>query len=213
MKGDVIMAKMGFFKKLKNSDGFVNVFPNHKHANRTDGIGMSTLSPMTLGPVEHGQEGLPNAVNLENFWQQSKWFPCETEDQFNNNRATGYLMIKPKRHKFKRGMKPTGWVWEPKNGERHVLHWVQSRQFYCNFYERLVKENAEFIELKKMVDDGQNIQICGYDALPDLIKACDIEKWYLQGVHPFGHEAVLFTMLVEPDENKWPWRKHKTFDF
>ncbi len=68
-KGKVILAKFRMMKEPISIDGFLNVFPNYKHQNRKDGVGCMKLSPKYLGPVEHGQFGLPPAKNIENFHQ------------------------------------------------------------------------------------------------------------------------------------------------
>ena len=208
----VCLAKMGFFKKLTSHEGYINIFPNYRHANRKDGFGCASLSPMKLGIVEHGQSDLPAARNLENFWQQSKIFPDETEEEFHKNRVAGYLDPIPHRHKQGRhGQKPTGWRWNDRDGTVHTLDWITSRQFYCNYYERLVAGNKELGKLKDMLASGLKLQICGYDAVP--FGQLTPEDAYLSTKAPFGHERVLYVMLTEKDDSQWPWRKHKTFDF
>lgn len=61
-----------------------------------------------------------------------------------------------------------------------------------------------------MIEDGYNLRICGYDAYDP--HHYNMEDCYCDISRPFGHELVLYTMLTEPEE-KWPWRKYKTFDF
>ena len=68
-RGEVTLRRMAMMKPIAHTPGAETVFPNNKHAGRTDGVGMATLSPMRLGPVVHGQVGLPNALNLENAYQ------------------------------------------------------------------------------------------------------------------------------------------------
>jgi hypothetical protein len=70
-KGRVIMSKLRMMRNPEDIPGFLKVFPNYKHQNRQDGFGCKSLSPMSLGPVEHGQPNLPNAMNIENFHQVS----------------------------------------------------------------------------------------------------------------------------------------------
>ncbi len=209
-RGKVSLARIGFFKKLQSKAGYTNVFPNHRHANRTDGIGMASLSPMKVGPVKHGQPDLPDAILLENFWQQSKWFPHETEEEFKIRRLKGFQDRTPHRHVFKRGMKPKGWVWND-GRTTHVLGWIESRQFYCNLYERLIKNNPEFLRLEAMVASGTNVQICGFDAVP--IPDDQSELAYLSDKAPYAHERVLWEMLTQQNQEKWTWRMNKTFDF
>ena len=111
--------------------GVLNVFPNNKHGNRTDGFGCPELSPMRLGPVVHGQPKLPPAQNVENFHQLAGkcWseecvpsdVPLPLEDikcdgaerkavvgpkvrpgpLYYTNRMAGLLNTVPQRHKYK----------------------------------------------------------------------------------------------------------------
>ena len=75
--GDIKLTRMRFFKKVPIIPGYINVFPNYKHGKRKDGYGMPELYPMSLGPVEHGQPGLPLSRNIENFHQGNKCFQQE----------------------------------------------------------------------------------------------------------------------------------------
>lgn len=68
-RGQVALYRMGMMRQVRHRDGFLSVFPNNRHGGRRDGLGLAELSPMRLGPVVHGQPGLENARNLENFWQ------------------------------------------------------------------------------------------------------------------------------------------------
>ena len=70
---------MVFMKSVESYDGFLKIFPNYRHENRTNGLGMSNLSPMKLGPVIHEQPHLPPVVNLGNFHQGNKCFRCEVD--------------------------------------------------------------------------------------------------------------------------------------
>ena len=262
-RGSIVMRKMRMMKKVETIPGYLKVFPNFKHGNRKDGLGLSELSPMSLGPVKHKEPGLPKAQNLENFHQQSKAFKSEcvlVDDdtdkhtrfgsefkseykafiadrsveskskakydpgkKFFKHQKAGFEDETPHRHKIK-GEIPMFWVWTDKEGVVHKLGYVESRQFYCNYYERLVKKTKQWKLLKKKVNRGYNIQICGYDALDITafasklvcaageVSAKKIEKLYLDPDHPFGHELVLYTMLLL-EEDEYPWRKYKTYDF
>ena len=73
--GDVILCKMKMMKEIEYKAWIhLCVFPNYKHQNRKDGFGCASLSPKSMGPVIHGQKGLPIAKNLENFHQGNKVF-------------------------------------------------------------------------------------------------------------------------------------------
>jgi|SRR5688500_1109516 len=217
-KGQVILYRLQMMKSPGYVDGFVNVFPNYRHENRSDGYGCSALSPMKLGPVEHGQPDLPICKNIENFHQGSKCFQQEVDDPdlFKKNRETFYNDEEPHRHKYKGTEKnkniPKYFVWIDGNGKEHHLDYVTSRQFYCNFYERLASVQEEYKKLLDMVENGTNIRICGYDA--HEIKPGEQEKAYLDKDKAFGHERVLYTMItMSNDKDNYPWRKYKTFDF
>ena len=72
--GSLACYKMRMMKSVPLDSNYLNVFPNFKHGGRKDGIGCSTLSPMSIGPIDHGQPGLPPALNLENLHQGNKEF-------------------------------------------------------------------------------------------------------------------------------------------
>lgn len=129
------------------------------------------------------------------------------------NRLKFYNDPIPHRHKY-RGTGdnpniPLYFIWVDKGGKEHRLTYIESRQFYCNFYERFALESKDFLYIKSLVMSGVNIQICGYDAAP-LVGS--IEEEYLNPRVPFGHERVLYTLLMVPPE-EYPWRKYKTFEF
>jgi hypothetical protein len=223
-RGAVTLQRMRQRHKTEQAEGVLNVFPNFKHKTRSDGRGCATLSPMALGPVEHGQPGLKPAKNIENFHQGSKCFREETipgtDDPgplYYENRARFYEDSVPHRHKYKGTGKnkniPLYFIWvDRRDGKEYCLNYIESRQFYCTFYERLVREQAEYKQLEADVADGMNICICGYDGTP-LDADETVEHAYLDDTKPFGHERVLYAMLTTPDPEQLPWRRHKTFDF
>lgn len=215
-RGDLIISRLQMRKEVEHIDGFYRVFPNFRHQNRLDGFGCSALSPMSLGPVDHGQPNLPPSKNLENFHQGSKVYSMELDSNGNpsnlyvENRLKFYLDPIPHRHKYP-GNTPVYFIWIDRNGKEHKLNYIQSRQFYCNFYERLVVQQPDFIKLRDMLDSGINLQICGYDGYPINSKE-EIEREYLNSRYPFGHERMLYALLTL-EESEYPWRKYKTFDF
>ncbi len=129
------------------------------------------------------------------------------------NRLAFYLDPVPHRHKYV-GTEtnkniPKFFVWRDKEGKEHRLTYVESRQFYCNFYERLAPLQDDFKKLVQMLDNGTNLQIIGYDAFP---LTGTLEEAYLDPSKPFGHELCLYALLTAKPE-EYPWRKYKTFDF
>jgi hypothetical protein len=211
--GQVRVSKIRMMKSPDYVRGFLNVFPNFRHQLRTDGFGCAKLSPMGLGPVVFNGKTL--SKNLENFHQGSKCFKTETNngepsELFFKNQTLFFNDSTPHRHKFKSKDKPEYFVWKDEENKIHKLNYIQSRQFYCNFYERLAIQTKEFNDLKSLIINGTNIQICGYDGRD--IRSDQIEREYLNGYKPFGHELVLFHMLTAEPEN-YVWRKYKTFNF
>lgn len=212
--GSLFCYQMRMMKSIKHKDGYLNIFPNYKYQNRSDGFGCSSLSPMMIGPIDHGQLGLPICLNLENFHQGNKVYKDEVDSNgnltqnFYDTRLQMYNDPKPHRHK-RRGEIPLYSIWVTKNGVEKKINYIGSRQFYCNFYERHVRNLKDFVTLKNLIQQGYNLQICGYDAY----QPCkSIEEHYLDGSKPFGHELVLYTML-SLNEEEYPWRKFKTEDF
>lgn len=224
-KGTIKLYRMKMMKAVEDTPGYLNIFPNYRHGGRKDGWGIPELSPMVLGPVFHGQFGLIEAKTIEGFHQYSKCYQEEATPEgkpsllFYANRLEGYETTTPKRRKFTGTQKnkniPLFFVWVDKTGKEHYLDYVTSRQFYCNFYERLAKVHPSFLRLKALMEGGTNLQICGYDGfpLPDCANLKEqVERAYLDSSVPFGHERVLYTMLLL-EEQDYPWRKYKTFDF
>ena len=170
---------------------------------------------MSLGPIVLFNKQL--CKNLENFHQGSKCYQRELDksgepsDLFFKNRKKFFDDEIAHRHKFTGKDRPKYFVWMDENNKTHKLDYVTSRQFYCNFYERLVANTESFQKLIKLKSEGTNMQICGYDGRD--VRAEDIEKEYLNKTKPFGHELVLFHMLTEKDPAKYIWRRFKTFNF
>ncbi len=219
-QGHLICTKMLMMKNPPLIEGYLNVFPNYKHQNRKDGFGCSSLSPKSMGPIEHSQSGLPVCKNLENFHQGNKCFPSEVDSdgrptsEFYQTQIKMYEDHEPHRHKLASGKKnvPLFSVWKTPKGEEKHFSYIESRQFYCNYYERFALKDPNFIKLKQLLNDGVNLNIRGYDAyMPEK----DLEFHYLDKSRPFGHELVLYTLLITKEEEKenYPWRKHKTENF
>jgi len=216
---EVRFHKMKMMKRVPLVEGYLNVFPNNKHGKRKDGMGLPDLSPMRLGKVFHGQPNLPPAENIENFHQFSKKFRGETMEEFREASEVGYQDKTPHRRKtFGEGKHneiiPECFIWVDEGGEENMLSYVESRQFYCNFYERLALETDAYALLLDLLIDGTNIQICGYDACD--LSPDDVEGEYLNERIPFGHERVLAVLLwrdLGMIEGPLPWETYKTFNF
>jgi hypothetical protein len=203
-KGEVRLQRMQMMKAVEQHPLFLCIFPNFKHDHRRDGYGFSALSPMKLGPVHHGQPGFPPAMNLENFWQGSKRFPSESEEEFHQNKIAWFTNPVPMRHKCK-GVKPLYWSWVDAEGVEHRLDYIPSRKFYCWFYEKLAMQTTEWRVVSHDLAH-LNRMICGYDGWPIEPTKEAIHAAYNDPTHPFGHERVLFAMLVLKRKEDYPWR-------
>jgi hypothetical protein len=216
-RGTIVCYKMKMMKDVECRPGFYNIFPNFNHGNRKDGFGCPSLSPKSMGPINHGQKGLPPAKNLENFHQGNKVFPSEVDEKgnplplFYKTQLEMYNDKIPHRHKeaSKKNNVPLYSIWIEADGKEKRMSYRDSRQFYCTFYEREALKSPEFKKLQTLIEYGFNLQICGYDAY-DVSN--DIEVHYLDITRPFGHELCLYVMLTTDAEN-YPWKKYKTEDF
>lgn len=213
--GTVTCYKMRMMAPVPLTPGVQLVFPNSKHGGRRDGLGMPALSPMRNGPVNHPQPGLPPARSIENFHQGSKWFSTQTFEEFRATQRQMFADRIPHRHHpeaSKVGQPrniPKCFVWTRPDGAVIEYTYVQSRQFYCHYLERALRQQPDFATLERLLAGGTNLCLCGYDAYQP---SADIMAHYLDASRPFGHELVIYTMLVH-DEAEWPWRKHKTEEY
>lgn len=184
----IILHKLRMRKRVELEPGFISIYPNYRHSTRGY-FDCSRLSPMWLGPVIHNLPGLPDAHNLENFWQFSKRYEDETEEEFLKFRINGYNDSTPHRRKMKGKV-----LYAEYNGVKY--NYIESRFIYCYLYSKLVHSQAgeTLDKLKNLYNEGYNIRIVGYDAE---------EVDYYDSSKPFGHEAVLAAIL----ENRTPWMK------
>lgn len=228
--GSLRMCVLQMMRPVDLEAGFVNVFPNNKHKRRQDGLALPSLSPLRLGPVDHGQPGLSPAACLQNLIQANKvfkselsadgtpsalWFERQRELYEDRSPHWYKLGTTSNEHVKRAGLTPGSnaaaceyHVWVQPNGTLKRYDEVESRQFYCRLYEQLASQLADFKRLRDMRAAGTNLRICGYDAISNLAPSTSsIEAAYLDASEPFGHECVLFTMLaLQPEE--YPWRKH-----
>ena len=226
--GNVICSKMFMMKKFEPTLDYQTIFPNFKHKNRRDGKGYPSLSPMSLGSVQHNIDTLPPALSLEGFWQGSKLYEEECHEKIPNrtffpnstfylNREMMFLANPPLRRKPNMTSKVVAFVWEDKNGCEEYLDYLTSRQVYCHLYERLVEKNRDLIALRWFIDVGYNLNIVGYDGYDFHSQEGDtlaqkLLNCYLDTTKPFGHELCLVSLLVlKPKE--YPWRIYKILDF
>jgi hypothetical protein len=196
--GTVVVYKMAMMRAVEDRPGFINIFPNNRHGDRTDGIGMPELSPMRLGPV--------GACHLlENWWQAHKVYANEVDattkepnDTFYKNQKQLYNDTTPHRHKYTKKDKPLYAVHVDKDNKLVKVDYVASRKYYCREYERLATKTASFLKLQDMIKAGYNLQICGYDGY----NVNSLAAHYSNPNVVFGHELCLFSLLI----GEHPWK-------
>lgn len=203
-------------RKAPHRKDFISVFPNNRHGNRKDGLGMCELSPMRLGPVKHAQPGVPDSLTIENYHQFNKVFPNEVDDnrdpkpEFYKMRDEAYQDPVPHRHKYSReilkkickgNINPLYSIHLWPDGSEHRYDYVSSRYFYCHQYEILAKLQPEYKTLKDLLEEGKNLLILGYDGR----EITDLYDMYKDPAYPFGHELVLCSLLKFKNPKDYPW--------
>lgn len=214
--GEVTVTKLRMMKKPDDIYGFLKVFPNFKHQNRKDGFGYMRLSPKALGPVDHKMPGLPIAQNIENYHQFAKIFPFEAQDEETIKKAKelrikAYQSNVPHRHKYSAAILkqkniniPLYSVYYDQEGEERRYTYIQCRYFYCHWYEKLAKRTEEYKQLVAKREQGYNLQIVGYDGYKPTEH---LYTHYMDASRPFGHELVLYSLLVIEKPENYPWNR------
>ncbi len=226
-RGELIVRKMKMRQFVDYVEGYFPIFPNSKHQNRKDGYGCKNLSPMHLGYVEHemflwlnGEKIIiPKAYNLENYYQGAKIFDKDSTVINGNVELTHEGVLKRiemyndkigKRHKYRRKDKPFFSVYYDKEGNEKRYDYLESRYFYCFWYEKLAKKTKEYKVLVNKLNEGYNLCIYGYDGRElDNKKGLNHKEFmyneYFNLLTPFGHELVLYCLLTIDNPDDYPW--------
>lgn len=225
--GTVACTKIRGFGAVEHLDGFLTVLPNYRHGNSKQGLGLSKLSPMSLGPVPSLCPSMqPDALCVENFYQFSKAWAHELDAAGNLTpeawkvRRCGFQDPVPHRHKYKAeqlralcGVKSRA----PKPPPEYSIYlgadpavavrmsYIESRFMYCYWMEQLLVKQEQWDELKRLVSAGFNVNIAGYDGQP-VVRPLD--ELYEDPARPFGHELVIVAMLMIPERRQYPWWKY-----
>lgn len=205
-RGSLEIGKIQMRKVPALEKGWIYVDPNYYAMPGGQGIRCPQLSPMSLGPV--GEEYGGPTLNVENAHQRAKVFSGEIEE---DGTLSDLFWIKwkemgnsskPVRRKYRDG-KPIGSVYMV-NDQPMWFRYIQCRWFYCKALSSLIKEKSrnQLQVLSDLLDLGVNLKIMGYDG-HDMK---DPHQAYYDEAKPFGHECVIATMLMLPEED-WPWNK------
>jgi hypothetical protein len=185
----------------------------------SDGFACAELSPQSLGPIEHGQPGLPPAKNLVNLWLGSACFATDLDDNgnpsdvFYSNRLAFYQDHEPYHSVCQQvdSLNPAFFVWVNPQGVETRLTPLEFRRIYCTIYEHLVLPHPRFAFISTLVAKHVNVQLCIYGAVPFGYDCDSAEDAYLDPNESFGYERILHTMLtLRQNPKAYPWRKsHK----
>jgi hypothetical protein len=207
-RGSVKLGRLRMMKSVDYVEGYLPVFPNYKHEGRTDGLGCPSLSPFNIGPIPlYGN--IKEAVSLEAFHQWSKCFSWELDRDGN----PGPEFYKERLRVFTTPGVATRhkgnmadfeyFVYDAYDGTECHYSYLESRGFYCTYYDILVRKMKEYKMLRKALDEGYNLTIYGYDAKHTEEELRDLEACYKNPHKPFGHEIILYTMLTNRSK---PWK-------
>jgi hypothetical protein len=206
-KGSLEFYNMLPVERVVPRKGAVAVFfgPN-KH---NIGWDISSLCPNRVGPIDHRQPGLPPAVNLDHWYNGSKWFKDRTRDEFESWRRTMYTNLElhyPETVKSTQGkdIEPNWFVWVDREGNEKKLDRLSARQAYCTLYERAVRSMPDYVKIKEALRGGTNIVICGRAGYHP---GDNIEARYYDTSRPFCAELILYAIL-KMKSNKRPWNTH-----
>ena len=198
-RGNLRVNKIIHFRK--KGDKTHPLYPGFLNIDVTQRGSFKELSPMILGPISHNQAGVPPAQKMENLWQYSKVYQREIDSNgnimqiFYDERIRGFNDIKGHRKKYP-GEESKFVYWNNKQMDK-----VKGRkQIYCKYYADYVVKTAAYRKLEKMLDEGVNIQLVGYDGIyynPETDSKGKIFKQYLNDPDfTFGHELVLAALLT-----------------
>lgn len=239
-RGFLATRSLRMMKPLPIKSGYFAVLPNAKaHSYGCPDLvwACQSLSPMRLGPVRHTQPGLPPSQNIENFHQFNKVFESEVDRNLDppgvlpiwyERRLMGYADKIPHRHKLGNSkaehLKNSGAgkgananmcvfsVFVDPEGRERRYSYVESRVFYCTFYEELATKTEDFQRLHRELLAGASLCLMGYDARDHEGDLSDelLMQWYLDPTRPFGHEMVLLALLhTWPRREALPWNRWK----
>jgi hypothetical protein len=185
---------------------FQDVFPNR--CQRELGLSYPALHPNNLGPVDHGQPGLPMATTLTGLVLGNCWHRKESEDVFHSTQLELYQSHDPPvRKPISTGAQDEwlGCSWVYPDGTRGWMSALSARKVYCQLYCRLAQGTLEYQLLLSLLDNNnESLRIAGPGGHP--MEVGDINKRFQDVDVPFTWEQVLFVMLVwRNDQAMYPW--------
>ena len=167
------------------------------------------LDSMELGPVYTGEKRFPLCLRLQNFYEFSKVFPCDLEEdgscgqKYWNSKHIGYNDPIARPYKYKKGMIPLhSTLYDGNLGINYGP--ITQRDFLSEHYEYLARLRPEYNLFLKYIQKS-NIDLKGYqmDDNDDVIwkdpNADSIEDWldekFNDPLYAYHYEFILLTMV------------------
>lgn len=220
-RGRVFCCKVAMRSPVPVWSGAMTILPNYRAKTRWDNVTpMPDLSPFLLGPVEHGNPEVPPIKSMENWWQWSKVFADEYDEENDRvlplfqQRLVDRAQKEGSRHK-QRGVAPLFAIhYVPEADETRRFPYIESRYFYCTQYEKLTRHSNDLTLLRLWIHQGYSVVIAGYDGFdygcdvaPDKMADLLYER-YLDPTRPFGHEMVLVALVALRHTEDYPWNRY-----
>jgi hypothetical protein len=198
------------------------VFPHG--AKRYDGHSVPGLAPASMGPVAHGEPGMPDTLFLENFHQATLCWPGEVDAVgqvlpiWRERRDRLMVNVKGEHHKLspieRVKRQPLYAMHVTITGEERYYTLVEARVFYGCWYEHLVVERPAFLLLRSYRETrGISLRITGKGLGARALRGTHADAFYADFVDPelpLGHEHMLAAMLLAAGQEcqELPWRRY-----
>lgn len=115
---------------------------------------------------------------------------------FFERRKKGWADVKAHRHVKKgKGPNPNVPLYSYWKGE-HLTYLQARKAIYCPLYVKMVVETPEYKALEKMVAEGTNLQILGYDGYNFEAQGKTLKECFDDASRAFGHEMLIVGLLT-----------------
>lgn len=172
----------------------------------TDGI-LPGYKPIYQDNILIGQK--MTCQTFERYWQAGKIYSKEVNPnqtlgkKFYEERSKMYILAKENKTRRRRKYPKKDGVPISSMYQGFIMDYVTSRKkIYVPYYKLLIKNRPEFLDLKRRLDEGENLLIVGPDGRDIPITSEELKRAINETRYPFGHELVICGMLAGLDINK-----------
>lgn len=198
--------------------GAIPVFPNCKHGSfgrhyrttQCGGHGMCSLSPRLAD--DGVQLCVRRGVHCEIFatveavMQAPKVYPDMLEKGVLTSAAedmkTTFRAANPAGRHLGGAARPNECLYSMLCGQ--TFSYIEARYFYCRAYELSKESDVNFGHMRRMLQQGLDINIVGYDGPYEGATVESLSHRYEDPSRPFGHELVIYAMMTLGPEDR-PW--------